>query len=129
MSSSESPRPPLVDQYHARLLGDVVGELNEAYEREHAAGRATIQSLAAEMGVNRSVVYRALTGGSNLTIKTIARLAFLLGSRISVKQVPLATHSSSNSMVIAPVIVKLDVVQPTTAVTPAISTVRELVFS
>lgn len=66
------------------LAGAIEGQLRQAYAKKSDAGAETQSSLAAKLGVDRSVVHRRLTGRTNMTIETIADMVWALGHCIKI---------------------------------------------
>jgi transcriptional regulator with XRE-family HTH domain len=67
------------------LASMIEGQLRDAYAKRHEEGLETQSSLAAKLGVHRSVVSRRLQGRANLTVETIADLVWALGHAIRVE--------------------------------------------
>lgn len=63
----------------SRFIGHVRMELQKALVAEKAARKITQQQIANQIGVNRSVINRQLTGTENLTLRSVAELAWALG--------------------------------------------------
>lgn len=66
-----------------RKAGRFIGQVRDAFLRaisddKSSGGRITQQSIAQKLGVDRSVVNRWLTGEANLTLRSIADLAWAL---------------------------------------------------
>jgi hypothetical protein len=71
--------------FYLNLVGSVESQLREAYARRHDRGLDTQVSVAKKLGVGRSVVNRRLLGGSNMTIETIADMAWAMGHSVVFK--------------------------------------------
>jgi hypothetical protein len=67
------------------LAGVVERQLRDAYDRKFRAGEATQSSLAAKLGINRSAIHRRLTGHCNMTIETIADMAWALDQDVKIE--------------------------------------------
>ncbi len=65
-----------------RFIGAVRNEIQKAYAEEKAAGHTTQAELARNLGVSRSVVNRRIRGLQNLTVRSIADLAWALNREI-----------------------------------------------
>lgn len=65
-----------------RVISDVRHGLLDAFDEEHVAGGLTQQMLAERLGVNKSVVSKRLGGEVNLTLRSIADLAWAMGREI-----------------------------------------------
>lgn len=66
----------------SRFLGRVYSELQRALVEEKTLRKLTQQDLASQLGVNRSVVNRQFSGHANLTLRSIADLAWVLNREI-----------------------------------------------
>lgn len=67
----------------ASFITKVRNELLQALVEEKAARPFSQQQLAQKLGVNRSVINRQLNGEANLTLRTVADLAWALDREIS----------------------------------------------
>jgi plasmid maintenance system antidote protein VapI len=63
----------------SRFIGHVRAELQKALVAEKTKRRLTQQELARTIGVNRSVINRQVMGYENLTLRSVAELAWALG--------------------------------------------------
>ena len=63
----------------AEFISEVGMELREALLHQKSENQLTQQELAARLGVNKSRINRCFSGFANLTIGTIAELAWALG--------------------------------------------------
>jgi transcriptional regulator with XRE-family HTH domain len=66
----------------SRFIGRVRSELQRALVAEKAAQKITQQQIATKLGVNRSVINRQLLGKENMTLRSVAELAWALGWEI-----------------------------------------------
>ena len=66
------------------LTSSVASQLREAFADRRRNHGETQEDIAALVGVNRSVVNRRLRSGSNLTLETIADMAWALGRGVKV---------------------------------------------
>jgi ribosome-binding protein aMBF1 (putative translation factor) len=69
---------------YLQLAGSIESQLRESYARKHEKEGLTQSDIATRLGVGRSVINRRLSGGSNMTIETIADMAWALGHCIRV---------------------------------------------
>lgn len=69
---------------YVRLIGDIRHALNQAFVEEHDARGLTRTEIADLLGTSKSFVTRKLTGTSNMTIETLADLAFALERRVRI---------------------------------------------
>jgi len=67
------------------LAGSVESQLREAYADRYDSGLDTQVTLADKLGVGRSVVNKRLRGLMNMTIETIADMAWALGYSVVIK--------------------------------------------
>lgn len=84
MRSSKKP----VDnrrQVFLALSSSIESQLRDAFLDRFDDGKETQSSLAAKLGVNKSVVNRRLRGESNMTVKTLADMVWALEQCIEVK--------------------------------------------
>lgn len=72
-------------QMYLALVSKVESSLRDAYAKLYDAGLETQTSLAEKLGVNRSVVNRRLTGQQNMTLETVADMAWALGQCIEME--------------------------------------------
>lgn len=82
---SSRHKPSNRRQAYLALVSKVEGGLRDAYARRYEAGVETQASLAEKLGVNRSVVNRRLSGRQNMTLETVADMAWALGHCVSVE--------------------------------------------
>jgi hypothetical protein len=66
------------------LSSAIESQLRDLYVTQFSKGRLNQASVAAALGVNRSVINRRLNGGDNMTEKTIADMVWALGGCIDV---------------------------------------------
>jgi transcriptional regulator with XRE-family HTH domain len=71
-----------------RTIYNVQHELLRALIEEKAWRRVTQQAVARKLGVDRSVVNRQLTGRANLTLRSLAELAWALDREVELRLVP-----------------------------------------
>lgn len=62
-----------------RFVGHVRDELQRAFSFEKAARKLSFQAIATALGVNRSVVHRQIMGVENMTLRSVADLAWAMG--------------------------------------------------
>ena len=67
------------DRMAGRFIGAVRKALLVAALEEKERSGVTQQSIAAKLGINRSVINRLLRGEANLTLRSVAELAWALG--------------------------------------------------
>ena len=63
----------------SRFISHVRSELQRALVEEKTARKLTQQSIAEKISVNRSVVNRQFMGEENLTLRSVAELAWAMG--------------------------------------------------
>jgi ribosome-binding protein aMBF1 (putative translation factor) len=67
-----------------RMLGEISHELNAALEEEHSARGLTITEIAKIIERHKSFVSRKFSGDSNMTLQTLADLAYALNRPVKV---------------------------------------------
>jgi transcriptional regulator with XRE-family HTH domain len=82
--SSQKATEARVDEELSRLITQVTNEINW-HMREHNLTRA---DLASRMGVSPGRVSQVLSGGENLTLRTLASLATALGTQFDLTLSP-----------------------------------------
>ena len=82
--SSQKATEAQVDDELSRLITQVTNEINW-HMREHNLTRA---DLASRMGVSPGRVSQVLSGGENLTLRTLASLATALGTQFDLMLSP-----------------------------------------
>jgi hypothetical protein len=65
-----------------RFAATVRREIQKALAEEHKARGVTQAAIAAELGVNRSVIHRQIVGHENMTIGRVGEIAGVLGREI-----------------------------------------------
>ncbi|AUN33297.1 helix-turn-helix transcriptional regulator [Niveispirillum cyanobacteriorum] len=71
-------------QTYIRLLGEIAHALNKALEEEHAQRGLTQADIARVLGKQKSFVSRKLSGDTNMTLETLADLAYALNRPVRV---------------------------------------------
>lgn len=66
------------------LAGQIEGQLRDAYAKRYEAGEINQTALAAKLDVDKSAIHRRLTGRTNMTVETLADMAWALGHKIKV---------------------------------------------
>lgn len=62
-----------------RFIGHVRSELQRAFLVEKATRKLSFQGLASLLNINRSVVHRQIMGVENMTLRSVAELAWAMG--------------------------------------------------
>lgn len=65
-----------------RAIGRFIGSVRKALMRAAFSEKVSQQSIAKKLGVNRSVINRILKGEANLTLRSVAEIAWALGWEI-----------------------------------------------
>lgn len=78
-------RPENRRSVYLKLVGDLEGQLREAYAKRHEQKRETQASIASRLGIDRSAVHRRLVGRTNMTVETIADMVWALGHCIKIE--------------------------------------------
>lgn len=71
-------------QTYIRLLSEIAHALNKALEEEHAQRGLTQADIARTLGKQKSFVSRKLSGDTNMTLETLADLAYALDRPVRV---------------------------------------------
>ena len=82
-----------------RFIAKVRREIQKAFVEEQAKNGTTQAGIAAELGVNRSVVHRQIMGFENLTLGTVGEIASVLGREPLFSLPPLSTSGSNHAPV------------------------------
>ncbi|EWY39261.1 XRE family transcriptional regulator [Skermanella stibiiresistens SB22] len=77
-------------RYYAylRLVSDIKHALTQALAEEHAERGLTMADMARVLDVDRSHISRKLSGETNMTLETLADLAYALGRPVRVSLPP-----------------------------------------
>jgi transcriptional regulator with XRE-family HTH domain len=76
--------PSIRHQFHLGLAGSIESQLRDGYAKRHNAGIDSQSDVARRLGVGRSVVNRRLLGHANMSVETIADMAWALGLCIKI---------------------------------------------
>lgn len=79
-----------------RLIGDIHNKLNQALAEEYERRQLTRTEMADMLGTNKSFVTRKLNGTSNMTLETLADLAFALDRVVKVQLISRTSSETSN---------------------------------
>ena len=82
-----------------RFIGRVRDELLKALSDRRADGKLTQQELARKLDVHRSLVNRQLSGEANLTLRSLADLAWAMDMEISFELKKPTTQAGQNEPV------------------------------
>lgn len=80
----------------ARFIRRVHREIQKAFSSRSKAGLSQ-QDLAAKLGINRATINKRLLGQDNLTLRSIADLAWAMDSDIDFKIIPRMPQRNTNS--------------------------------
>lgn len=69
----------------ARLISDALREMHRAFGHERAERRLTQTQIAERLGVNKSAVNRWLNGRENLTLRSLAELAWAMDHEVVIR--------------------------------------------
>lgn len=98
--SNEMPSEISVDKRrrtYVRLIGEISHSLNEALAEENARRQLTQTGMAEALQTNKSFVSRKMSGLSNMTLETLADLAFALDRIVKIQLVPRSLPAGSNA--------------------------------
>lgn len=82
---STRPRPSDRRRLYLKLSHQIESQLRDAYAKLHDTEMLNQASYAKKLGVSRSVINRRLSGRTNMTIETIADMAWGLGQDVDVQ--------------------------------------------
>jgi ribosome-binding protein aMBF1 (putative translation factor) len=82
-----------------RFIGRVRHELVRALSEKRAKERVTQQALAEKLGVHRSLINRQLSGEANLTLRSLADLAWAMDMDLVFELREPTTSSGQNEQV------------------------------
>ena len=83
-------------RHAGRFIGRVRGELLRALSKRKSEGRLPQQALAEKLGIERSLINRQLAGESNLTLRSLADLAWAMDMEISFELKETTTRAGQN---------------------------------
>lgn len=81
---SSRPRPSLRRQIYLSLVSKVEGQIRDVFAKRAETEGLTQSAVAEKLGIHRAVVNRRLNGRTNMTIETIADMAWALGACVDV---------------------------------------------
>lgn len=81
---------------YVRLIGEIHHALNQALVEENALRQLTITKMAEILGHDKSFVSKKMSGMSNMTLETLADLAFALNRPVRVALPSRAAKLGSN---------------------------------
>jgi transcriptional regulator with XRE-family HTH domain len=73
---------------YVRLVGELHVQLEDAYSEENARDGVTKAEIAGRLNWHKSVITRIFNGQSNITLRTLAYLAWALGRRATIRLEP-----------------------------------------
>jgi transcriptional regulator with XRE-family HTH domain len=88
---------------YTRLLGEIQHALLEALEEERRGRGLTRAEIARIIGRDKSFVTRKLNGQSNMTLESLADLAFALDRPVKVRLPSRAVAAGSNHVEVRPI--------------------------
>lgn len=83
---------------YVRLIGEIRHALNQALTEEHAARGLTKTDIARILNKDKSFVTKKLTGMSNMTLETLADLAFAMNRPVHVSVPSRTPFGGSNQI-------------------------------
>lgn len=81
---SSRPKPNLRRQIYLALVSKVEGQIRDVFAKRAELEGLTQVAVAEKLGVHRAVINRRLNGRTNMTIETIADMAWAIGACIDV---------------------------------------------
>ena len=85
-----------LEEAGASLVSDVGHKLQEAITEERKHRTLTKQEIATTLGVHRSHVHRLLSGHHNLTLVSLAELAYALGREVQINLPKIQNETGAN---------------------------------
>ena len=82
---------------YVRLIGDIRHALNQALAEEAEKRGLTRAEIARTLGKNKSIVTRKFSGTSNMTLETLADLAYALDRPIRIALPPRDATDAANA--------------------------------
>jgi len=73
---------------YVRLIGEISHALNQALTEESQSRGLTLQQMSDTLGKHKSVVSRLMAGERNITLKSLADLAFALNRPVRISLPP-----------------------------------------
>jgi transcriptional regulator with XRE-family HTH domain len=101
MTTSSSLRVSDREKSYARLIGEIQHALNEALSEEYSVRGLTKAQIATILRKNKSFVTRKLSGASNMTLETLADLAWALNRPVRIR-LPSRAPAGSNILMTPP---------------------------
>lgn len=89
-------RPDQRRRMFLSLVSQIDKGLRDAYGTRYEQGRTNQKRLSEKIGVDRSVIYRRLTGKTNLTLKSISDLVWGLDWGVAVRFFDPETERGAN---------------------------------
>ena len=86
-------------RHAGRFIGRVRGELLKALSKRKSEGRLPQQALAEKLGIERALINRQLAGETNLTLRSLADLAWAMDMEISFELKEATTSAGQNHLV------------------------------
>lgn len=83
-------------RHAGRFIGRVRGELLKALSRRKSEGYLPQQVLAERFGISRSLINRQLSGEANLTLRSLADLAWAMDMEIAFELKAAGTDAGQN---------------------------------
>ena len=99
--TSASPRLDKRRRTYVRLVGEIHHALNQALGEEKEKRGLNMTKIAKALGIGRSAVSRKFDGRHNMTLETLADLAFALDRPVKVtlpERIPAAAGSNQSPM-------------------------------
>jgi transcriptional regulator with XRE-family HTH domain len=84
MATSSNLRLDDREKSYVRLIGEIEHALNQALSEEHKSRGLTKAQIASLIEKNKSFVTRKLSGSSNMTLETLADLAWAMNRPVRV---------------------------------------------
>jgi transcriptional regulator with XRE-family HTH domain len=105
---------------YVRLIGEIRHALNQALSEENQSRGLTRAAIARLLGKNKSFVSRKLNGTSNMTLETLADLAFALDRPVKISLPLRSTAPQSNIAAVGTNIAAVGRIEPVATTSPAL---------
>lgn len=87
---------------YVRMIGEIQHALRQALGEENAKRNLTRTEMARLLGTNKSFITRKLSGSGNMTLETLADLAFALDRSVKITLPARTAASEANTLAALP---------------------------
>ena len=82
---------------YVRMIGEIQHELQNAFAQEAEKRKITRKDIADILGKDKSFVTRKFSGSTNMTLETLADLAFALDRRVKISLATCSAAAGANA--------------------------------